>query len=40
VAPQGTRPARPAVKPPYNREFPCHRNTPPDLDSARTGPGF
>jgi len=37
--PQGTRPARPARKPPYNREFECHRNPIPDL-SAPTGPGF
>jgi phospholipid/cholesterol/gamma-HCH transport system substrate-binding protein len=32
----GSRPARPAKQPPHNRSFPCHRNTPPDLDSART----
>jgi phospholipid/cholesterol/gamma-HCH transport system substrate-binding protein len=37
--PFGTRPARPANKPPYNREFPCHRNRLPNL-KARTGPGF
>jgi ABC-type transporter Mla subunit MlaD len=39
INPQGTRPARPARKPPYNREFECHRNPIPDL-TARTGPGF
>jgi ABC-type transporter Mla subunit MlaD len=39
ITPQGTRPARPARKPPYNRAFPCYRNTPPNL-AARTGPGF
>jgi phospholipid/cholesterol/gamma-HCH transport system substrate-binding protein len=39
ITPQGTRPARPATKPPYNRKFPCYRNTPPNL-AARTGPGF
>jgi ABC-type transporter Mla subunit MlaD len=39
IQPQGTRPARPARKPPYNREFECHRNPIPDL-SAPTGPGF
>jgi phospholipid/cholesterol/gamma-HCH transport system substrate-binding protein len=38
-APLGTRPAKPAARPPYNHSFPCHRNTPPDLNSARTGGG-
>ena len=37
--PFGTRPARPARKPPYNRTFPCYRNKLPNL-KARTGPGF
>jgi phospholipid/cholesterol/gamma-HCH transport system substrate-binding protein len=37
--PFGTRPARPATKPPYNRTFPCYRNKPPNL-KAKTGPGF
>ncbi|MEX2195664.1 MAG: MlaD family protein [Thermoleophilaceae bacterium] len=37
-APLGTRPAMPERRPPYNRELPCHENTPPDLNSARTGP--
>lgn len=39
VPPLGTRPARPPRRPPYNREAPCHRQTPPDLNSARTGGG-
>ena len=39
ATPVGTRPARPAHKPPYNRKFPCYRNKPPNL-AARTGPGF
>ncbi len=39
ITPLGTRPARPATKPPYNRKKPCYTNTPPDL-TARTGPGF
>ncbi|MEX1142616.1 MAG: MlaD family protein [Thermoleophilaceae bacterium] len=37
--PLGTRPARPPRRPPYNREAPCYRQTPPDLNSARTGAG-
>ena len=40
IQPQGVRPARPATKPPYNRDFPCYRNDLPDLDSAQTAPGF
>jgi ABC-type transporter Mla subunit MlaD len=39
ITPQGTRPPRPPRKPPYNRDFECHRNPLPDL-SAETGPGF
>ena len=35
----GTRPARPAQRPPYNRKAVCHTQTPPDLNSARTGGG-
>jgi phospholipid/cholesterol/gamma-HCH transport system substrate-binding protein len=35
--PLGTRPAFPGRRPPYRRDFACHRNTPPDLNSARTG---
>lgn len=38
AAPLGTRPAFPGRRPPYDRERPCYRNTPPDLNSARTGP--
>jgi phospholipid/cholesterol/gamma-HCH transport system substrate-binding protein len=37
--PLGTRPTRPSSRPPYRRSVPCHRNTPPDLNSARTGAG-
>ena len=37
-APLGTRPAFPRRRPPYERGRPCYRNTPPDLNSARTGP--
>jgi hypothetical protein len=39
IQPLGTRPARPAKKPPYNRTFPCYKNKPPNLN-AKTGPGF
>lgn len=35
--PLGTRPAYPRLRPPYNPTTPCHVNTPPDLNSARTG---
>jgi phospholipid/cholesterol/gamma-HCH transport system substrate-binding protein len=34
--PLGSRPARPAVRPPYNRTFPCYKNGIPDLASAET----
>jgi phospholipid/cholesterol/gamma-HCH transport system substrate-binding protein len=34
--PLGTRPARPAAKPPVNRKLACYRNTPPNL-AATTG---
>jgi phospholipid/cholesterol/gamma-HCH transport system substrate-binding protein len=37
--PFGTRPARPATKPPYNRKKPCYTDTLPNL-KAKTGPGF
>jgi ABC-type transporter Mla subunit MlaD len=37
--PIGTRPARPARKPPYNRKFPCYKSKLPNVASARTGPG-
>jgi ABC-type transporter Mla subunit MlaD len=39
LQPIGSRPARPAVKPPYNRKKACHTNTPPDLNSAQVGLG-
>jgi phospholipid/cholesterol/gamma-HCH transport system substrate-binding protein len=34
----GTRPARPATKPPYNRKTACYKNAPPNL-KAKTGAG-
>jgi hypothetical protein len=37
VAPVGTRPARPATKPPYNRTVPCYKSTPPDLTAKEGG---
>jgi ABC-type transporter Mla subunit MlaD len=37
-APVGTRPARPAAKPPYNRKLACYKNDPPNL-TAKTGAG-
>jgi ABC-type transporter Mla subunit MlaD len=37
-APVGTRPARPATKPPYNRTVPCYKSALPNL-TARTGGG-
>ena len=39
IAPVGSRPARPARKPPYNRTKKCYTNTPPNL-AAKTGPAF
>jgi phospholipid/cholesterol/gamma-HCH transport system substrate-binding protein len=39
LPPIGTRPARPAAKPPFNRTKACFTNTPPDLQSARLGGG-
>ena len=36
--PLGTRPAR-GPKPPYRPAAPCHRQGPPDLNSAQIGPG-
>jgi ABC-type transporter Mla subunit MlaD len=36
--PLGTRPAR-GPKPPYRPGEPCHRQGPPDLNSAEIGPG-
>jgi ABC-type transporter Mla subunit MlaD len=38
TAPLGTRPTRPAAKPPYNRTVPCYKSTPPNL-TATTGGG-
>jgi phospholipid/cholesterol/gamma-HCH transport system substrate-binding protein len=37
--PIGTRPARPATRPPYNRTFPCYKNPIPDVNGAATGSG-
>ncbi len=37
--PSGTRPARPARKPPYNREARCRDQGVPDLNGARIGGG-
>jgi ABC-type transporter Mla subunit MlaD len=37
-APLGTRPARPAQKPPYNRKVPCYKSDLPNL-TAKTGAG-
>jgi phospholipid/cholesterol/gamma-HCH transport system substrate-binding protein len=37
--PLGTRPARPARRPPQRGNVPCHRNERPRLGSARTGGG-
>ncbi len=37
--PLGTRPARPAAKPPVRRSQPCYRQKRPALNSARTGGG-
>jgi ABC-type transporter Mla subunit MlaD len=39
LTPVGTRPARPATKPPQRRDVDCYRNDLPDL-TAETGPGF
>ena len=37
--PLGTRPARPAKRPPYNRKAHCYRQTRPNLNAATTGGG-
>ncbi|MEA2425833.1 MAG: phospholipid/cholesterol/gamma-HCH transport system substrate-binding protein [Thermoleophilaceae bacterium] len=37
--PIGTRPARPAVRPPYNRAFACYKNPLPNLNDADIGAG-
>ena len=38
AVPRGSRPARPASRPPYRTTVPCYRSTPPNL-TAETGPG-
>jgi phospholipid/cholesterol/gamma-HCH transport system substrate-binding protein len=38
LPPLGTRPAR-APKPPYKRDAPCYKQTPPDLNAAKLGAG-
>ncbi len=37
--PSGTRPARPARKPPFNRKVACHTNEFPNLNAAKIGGG-
>jgi ABC-type transporter Mla subunit MlaD len=37
--PLGTRPARPAKRPPYNRKAVCHKQQLPNLNGVRTGGG-
>jgi phospholipid/cholesterol/gamma-HCH transport system substrate-binding protein len=37
--PLGTRPARPAKRPPYRRDSACYKQTRPNLDAARLGGG-
>jgi phospholipid/cholesterol/gamma-HCH transport system substrate-binding protein len=39
VQPIGARPARPASRPPYNRNFACYKNTIPDINGAATTSG-
>jgi len=39
TAPIGTRPKFPGKKPPYRRDVPCYKSTPPDLNAAPTGSG-
>jgi len=39
VQPIGSRPARPAQRPPYNRTFPCYKNPIPDINGAATTSG-
>jgi phospholipid/cholesterol/gamma-HCH transport system substrate-binding protein len=38
--PVGTRPVFPGKRPPYRPDFPCYKNTPPDLNgvAANVGP--
>jgi phospholipid/cholesterol/gamma-HCH transport system substrate-binding protein len=38
LQPLGTRPAR-GPKPPYKRDAPCYKQTPPDLNAAKIGAG-
>jgi ABC-type transporter Mla subunit MlaD len=38
LPPLGTRPAR-GPKPPYKRDAPCYKQTPPDLNAAKIGAG-
>ena len=38
LPPLGTRPAR-GAKPPYKRDAPCYKQTPPDLNAAKIGAG-
>jgi ABC-type transporter Mla subunit MlaD len=38
-APLGTRPARPAKRPPYRRDATCYKQKPPDLNAAKVGGG-
>jgi phospholipid/cholesterol/gamma-HCH transport system substrate-binding protein len=37
--PIGSRPARPAARPPYNRTTPCYKNGVPDINGAATTSG-
>jgi phospholipid/cholesterol/gamma-HCH transport system substrate-binding protein len=39
VPPIGARPARPAARPPYNRNTPCYKNPIPDINGAATTSG-
>jgi ABC-type transporter Mla subunit MlaD len=39
VPPIGSRPARPAARPPYNRTKPCYQNGVPDINGAATASG-
>jgi ABC-type transporter Mla subunit MlaD len=39
VQPIGSRPGRPATRPPYNRNFACYKNPIPDINGATTASG-
>jgi phospholipid/cholesterol/gamma-HCH transport system substrate-binding protein len=39
LQPIGSRPGRPASRPPYNRTFPCYKNPIPDINGATTASG-